>query len=66
MILMIFHIKRHRGAVRAYLISSIKISFLMLNSRKTVSVFSRYGSRLNEKLASKRQHLNRGRVHDFK
>jgi hypothetical protein len=28
---MIFHIKTHRGTVRAFLINSIKIRFLMLN-----------------------------------
>jgi hypothetical protein len=38
----------------------------MFKSRKTVSVLVRYGSRLNEKLAVKREHLNRGRVRAFK
>jgi len=52
--LMIFRIKTHRGTVRAFLINSIKIRFLMLKSRKTVSGLVRYGSRLKEKLASKR------------
>ena len=34
----------------------------MFKSRKTVSVLVRYGSRLNEKLAVKREHLNRSGV----
>ena len=63
---MIFHIKTHRGTVRAFLMNSIKIRFLMLKSRKTVRVLVRYGSRLYEKLALKREHLNRGRVRAFK
>ena len=66
---MIFHIKTHRGTVRAFLINSIKIRFLMLKSRKTESVLVRYGSRLNEELALKtvkRKHLNRGRVRAIK
>jgi opacity protein-like surface antigen len=52
---MLFHIKTHRGTVGDFLINSIKIRFLMLKSRKTVSVLVRDGSRLNEKLAFKRQ-----------
>jgi hypothetical protein len=52
---MLFHLEMHRGTVRAFLIDSIKLSFLMLKSRKMVLVLVRYGSRLNEKLAFKRQ-----------
>ncbi len=54
--LMIF--KTHRGTVRAFLIYFTKIRFLMLKSRKTVSVLVRYGSRLNEKFALKRWNGN--------
>jgi hypothetical protein len=43
--------------VRAFLINSIKIRFLMLKSRKTVRVLVRYGSRLDEKLAFKRKNV---------
>jgi hypothetical protein len=53
--LMLFHIKMHRVTVRAFLIDSIKLRFKMLKSRKTVRVLVRYGSRLYEKLAFKRQ-----------
>jgi hypothetical protein len=41
--------------VRAFLIDSIKLRFLMVKSRKTVRVLERYGSRLYEKLAFKWQ-----------
>ena len=59
---MLFHIK----TLRAFLIDSIKLMFLMLKSRKTVSVLVRYGSRFYEKLAFKREHLIRGRVRAFR
>jgi hypothetical protein len=51
MFLLLFHIK----TLRAFLIDSIKLRFLMLKSRKTVSVLVRYGSRFYEKLALKQQ-----------
>ena len=53
--LLIFHIKTLRRTVRAFLVNSGKLRFLMLKSRKTASVLVRLGSRLNEKLAFKRQ-----------
>jgi hypothetical protein len=52
---MLLHIKTLRCTVRAFLINSIKLRFLMLKLRKTVIVLARYGSRLNEKLPFKRQ-----------
>ena len=52
---MIFHIKTHSGTIRAFLINSIKISFLMLKLRKTARVLVRNVSRFFEILASKRQ-----------
>ena len=55
---MIFHIKTHRGTVRAFLIDSIKLRFLMLKSRETASVLVRYVSRFYDKLAFKRQNGN--------
>ena len=64
---MIFHIKTHRGTVRAFLINSIKIRFLVLKLRKTVSVLVRFA--LKRKISVKTvklEHLNRGRVRAFK